>query len=58
MADTKAPTYHSNTTLFIVGPVNNFGYSCIRQVRCKVNNAETVRLNLGFVRVRRLTVTV
>ena len=41
VADEKAPAYHSNTTKFIVGPVNNFGYSCIRQVRCKVNNAET-----------------
>ena len=37
----KAPIYHATTSLFIVGPVNNFGYSCIRQVRCKVNNAET-----------------
>ena len=37
----KAPRYHSDTSSFIVGPVNNFGYSCIRQVRCKVNNAET-----------------
>ena len=41
VADAKAPAYHNNTSLFIVGPVNNFGYSCIRQVRCKVNNAET-----------------
>lgn len=24
-----------------VVPVNNFGYSCIRQINCKVNNAET-----------------
>ena len=37
----KAPAYHTNTSQFIAGPVNNFGYSCIRQVRCKVNNAET-----------------
>ena len=37
----KAPAYHNNTANFIAGPVNNFGYSCIRQVRCKVNNAET-----------------
>ena len=37
----KAAAYHNNTSLFIVGPVNNFGYSYICQVRCKVNNAET-----------------
>ena len=37
----KAPAYHTNTANFIAGPVNNFGYSCICQVRCKVNNAET-----------------
>lgn len=41
VADQKAKAYHSNTALLIVGPVNNFGYSCICQVRCKVNNAET-----------------
>ena len=41
LADAKAPAYHNTTTQFIIGPVNNFGYSCIRQVRCKVNNAET-----------------
>ena len=41
VGSSKAPTYHSNTANLIVGPVNNFGYSCIRQVRCKVNNAET-----------------
>lgn len=36
-----APAYHSTTTKLIIGPVNNFGYSCIRQVRCRVNNNET-----------------
>ena len=41
VANAKAPVYHIDTTKFIVGPVNNFGYSCICQVRCKVNNAET-----------------
>ena len=41
LADAKDPAYHSTTTQFIIRPVNNFGYSCIRQVRCKVNNAET-----------------
>ena len=41
MAVTKAPAYHNTTTQFISGPVNNFGYSCMRQLRCKVNNAET-----------------
>ncbi|XP_078344073.1 uncharacterized protein F54H12.2-like [Oculina patagonica] len=39
--NTKALAYHNSTSNLIVGPVNNFGYSCIRQVRCKVNNAET-----------------
>ena len=32
---------HSNTSKFITGPVNNFGYSCIHQVCCKLNNAKT-----------------
>ena len=41
VGDTAAEAYHSTTTKFIAGPVNNFGYSCIRQVRCKVNNTET-----------------
>ena len=41
VAVTKAPAYHNTTTQFIVRPVDNFGYSSIRQVRCKVNNAET-----------------
>ena len=41
LADAKAPVHHNTTTKFIIGPVNNFGYSYIRQVRCKVNNAET-----------------
>ena len=41
VGSSKAPAYHSNTARLIVGPVNNFGYSCIHQVRCKVNNAET-----------------
>ena len=41
VADAKAPVYHIDTTKLIVGLVNNFGYSCIHQVRCKVNNAET-----------------
>lgn len=41
VADSKAPAYHNTTSNLIVGPVNHFGYSCIRQVRCKVNNAET-----------------
>lgn len=35
-ANTKA-----NLTAPFVLPVNNFGYSCIRDIRCRVNNAET-----------------
>ena len=46
VVDNKAPAYHSNTSKFIMGPVNNFGYSCIHQVCCKLNNAET-QLVLG-----------
>ena len=30
-----------STNQAIVCPVNNFGHSCIRQVRCRVNNNET-----------------
>lgn len=41
VAEAKAPAYHIDTTKFIGGPINNFDYSCIRQVRCKVNNPET-----------------
>ena len=51
VADETAPAYHNNTAKFIVGPVNDFGYSCIRQVRCKVNHAETESassLNLAY----------
>lgn len=51
VAEAKAPAYHSSTSQFIVGPVNNFGYSCIRQVRFKVNNAETesaLGVNLAY----------
>ena len=45
VAAAKAPAYHNDTTKFIVGPVNNFGNSCIRQVRVQVNNAETESLS-------------
>lgn len=51
LADAYADPYHQVTNKFIVGPVNNFGYSCIRQVRCKVNNAETesaLGVNLAY----------
>lgn len=37
----KAPAYATTSGTEIVGPVNNFGYSCLRQTRCRVNNAET-----------------
>ena len=37
----KVLANHSNTSKFITGPVNNFGYSCIHQVCCKLNNAKT-----------------
>ena len=37
----NALAYHSDTSKFIVGPVNNFGYNCICQVHCKVNDTGT-----------------
>ena len=48
LAEAKAPAYHNTTTDFIIGPVNNVKYSCIRQVRCKVNNAETESASWGY----------
>ena len=41
LGSSKAPVNDFSTNQAIVGPVNNFGYSCIRQVRCRVNNNET-----------------
>ena len=41
VVDDKVLTSHSNTSKFIMGPINNFGYSCIHQVCCKLNNAKT-----------------
>ena len=40
-----APTYPSagdkDGSTLVVGPVKNFSYICIRQIRCRVNNNET-----------------